>query len=58
MPPLIHQEFETDSFVICSFVPRWYDYHPQSIPAPYYHSCNEHRRIRCNDRFFQTSFNY
>ncbi len=37
-PPPVHQTFETDSFVVCSFVPRLYDYHPQSIPAPYNHS--------------------
>ena len=38
MPPPIHQTFETPSFVICAFVPRLYDYHPDSIPAPYNHS--------------------
>lgn len=38
MPPPIHQTFETNSFVVCSFVPRMYDYHPQAIPAPYNHS--------------------
>lgn len=38
LPPPIHQTFETDAFVICSFVPRLYDYHPQAIPAPYNHS--------------------
>lgn len=38
MPPPIHQTFETSAFVICSFVPRLYDYHPQAIPAPYNHS--------------------
>jgi len=38
LPPPIHQTFETDAFVICSFVPRMYDYHPLSIPAPYNHS--------------------
>jgi homogentisate 1,2-dioxygenase len=38
MPPPIHQTFEAHNFVICSFVPRMYDYHPQSIPAPYNHS--------------------
>ncbi len=38
MPPPIHQTFETRSFVICSFVPRLYDYHPLAIPAPYNHS--------------------
>jgi len=37
-PPPVHQTFETSTFVICSFVPRLYDYHPQSIPAPYHHS--------------------
>lgn len=38
MPPPIHQTFETSTFVVCSFVPRIYDYHPQAIPAPYNHS--------------------
>jgi homogentisate 1,2-dioxygenase len=37
-PPPVHQTFEAHNFVICSFVPRKYDYHPQSIPAPYNHS--------------------
>ena len=38
LPPPIHQTFETSAFVICSFVPRLYDYHPDAIPAPYNHS--------------------
>lgn len=38
LPPPIHQTFETSAFVICSFVPRLYDYHPNAIPAPYNHS--------------------
>jgi homogentisate 1,2-dioxygenase len=37
-PPPVHQTFEAHNFVVCSFVPRLYDYHPQSIPAPYNHS--------------------
>lgn len=37
-PPPVHQTFETKAFVICSFVPRLYDYHPLAIPAPYNHS--------------------
>lgn len=37
-PPPVHQTFESDGFVVCSFVPRLYDYHPDSIPAPYNHS--------------------
>lgn len=38
LPPPIHQNFEGNNFVICSFVPRLYDYHPDSVPAPYNHS--------------------
>jgi len=37
-PPPVHQTFEGAGYVICSFVPRLYDYHDQSIPAPYAHS--------------------
>ncbi|NUS54877.1 MAG: homogentisate 1,2-dioxygenase [Streptomycetaceae bacterium] len=37
-PPPVHQVFEGDNFVICNFVPRKVDYHPLSIPVPYYHS--------------------
>lgn len=37
-PPPVHQNFEGPGFVVCSFVPRLYDYHPQAIPAPYNHS--------------------
>lgn len=38
MPPPIHQTFQAQNFVICSFVPRLFDYHPLGIPAPYNHS--------------------
>jgi homogentisate 1,2-dioxygenase len=38
LPPPIHQQWEADGFVVCSFVPRLYDYHPEAIPAPYHHS--------------------
>lgn len=37
-PPPVHQQFDGQNFVICSFVPRLYDYHPLAIPAPYAHS--------------------
>jgi homogentisate 1,2-dioxygenase len=37
-PPPVHQTFDAHNFVICSFCPRLYDYHPQAIPAPYNHS--------------------
>ncbi len=37
-PPPVHVTFETRAFVVCSFCPRLYDYHPQAVPAPYNHS--------------------
>ena len=37
-PPPVHQTFDGPGFVICSFVPRLFDYHPLAIPAPYAHS--------------------
>lgn len=37
-PPPVHQTFEGHNYVMCAFVPRLYDYHPQAIPAPYFHS--------------------
>jgi len=37
-PPPVHQTFQAHNFVVCSFVPRLFDYHPLAIPAPYNHS--------------------
>jgi len=37
-PPPVHQTFEAHNFVVCSFCPRLYDYHPEAVPAPYNHS--------------------
>ena len=37
-PPPVHQTFQANGFVICSFVPRLFDFHPGAIPAPYPHS--------------------
>ncbi len=37
-PPPVHQTFEAHNFVMCAFVPRMYDYHPEAVPAPYNHS--------------------
>jgi homogentisate 1,2-dioxygenase len=37
-PPPVHQVFEGHNFVVCNFLPRKVDYHPESIPVPYYHS--------------------
>ena len=54
MPPPVHQTFEGDGFVICSFVPRMFDYHPDSIPAPYNHSNigSDEVLYYCSDDFF------
>ncbi|OLT43227.1 homogentisate 1,2-dioxygenase [Saccharomonospora sp. CUA-673] len=37
-PPPVHQAFEAQNVVVCNFVPRKVDYHPQAVPVPYYHS--------------------
>jgi len=37
-PPPVHLTFQPRNFVVCSFVPRKFDYHPLAIPAPYNHS--------------------
>jgi homogentisate 1,2-dioxygenase len=52
-PPPVHQTFEGDGFVICSFVPRLYDYHPEAIPAPYSHTnvMSDEVLYYCNDEF-------
>ncbi|MBR9727051.1 homogentisate 1,2-dioxygenase [Shewanella intestini] len=38
LPPSEHIIFTGHNFVVCNFVPRLYDFHPQAIPAPYYHN--------------------
>lgn len=52
-PPPVHQTFAGDGFVICSFVPRLYDYHEKAIPAPYNHSnvMTDEVLYYCNDEF-------
>ena len=52
-PPPVHQTFEGDGFVICSFVPRLYDFHPEAVPAPYNHSnvMTDEVIYYCNDEF-------
>jgi homogentisate 1,2-dioxygenase len=37
-PPPIHQTFAGPNFVVCSFVPRPFDFHPQAIKVPYHHA--------------------
>jgi len=52
-PPPVHQTFESEGFVICSYVPRLYDYHPLSVPAPYNHSnvASDEMLYYCNEEF-------
>jgi len=38
LPPPVHLVFTTTQFVVCNFTPRLYDFHPDAIPAPYFHS--------------------
>lgn len=38
MPPPIHQTFQANNFVVCSFCPRPLDFHPEAVPVPYVHS--------------------
>ncbi|NEM08895.1 homogentisate 1,2-dioxygenase [Geodermatophilus normandii] len=37
-PPPAHQTFEAPGFVMCNFVPRLLDYHPEAVPIPPFHS--------------------
>jgi homogentisate 1,2-dioxygenase len=52
-PPPVHQTFAGDGFVVCSFVPRLFDYHPDAIPVPYNHSNvgSDEVLYYCNDQF-------
>ena len=52
-PPPVHQTFEGDGFVLCSFVPRLFDFHPEAVPAPYNHSnvMTDEVLYYCNDEF-------
>ncbi len=37
-PPPVHQTFSGSGFVVCSFVPRPFDFHPEAIKIPYHHA--------------------
>lgn len=52
-PPPVHQTFEGPNFVVCSFVPRKVDYHPQAIPVPY-----NHHNVDSDEVLFYTGGNY
>ncbi|HTV22366.1 MAG TPA: cupin domain-containing protein [Polyangiaceae bacterium] len=38
LPPTWHGTFEAQGALICSFVPRPLDFHPEAIPCPYAHT--------------------
>lgn len=52
-PPPVHQTFESEGYVLCSFVPRLFDFHPEAVPAPYNHSnvMTDEVLYYCNDEF-------
>ncbi|QOC90013.1 homogentisate 1,2-dioxygenase [Micromonospora craniellae] len=52
-PPPVHQNFQGPNFVICSFVPRKVDYHPDAIPVPYHH-----HNVDSDEMLFYTGGNY
>jgi homogentisate 1,2-dioxygenase len=56
-PPPVHQTFAGDGWVICSFVPRLYDFHPKAVPVPYHHSnvMSDEVLYYCNDEFMSRS---
>jgi homogentisate 1,2-dioxygenase len=56
-PPPVHQTFAADGFVVCSFVPRAFDYHPEALPAPYNHSnvMSDEILYYANDEFMSRS---
>jgi homogentisate 1,2-dioxygenase len=52
-PPPVHMVFSTPHFVVCNFVPRLLDFHPHSVPAPYYHS-----NVDCDEVLYYVSGNF
>lgn len=56
-PPPVHQTFQADQFVVCSFTPRISDFHPEAIPAPYNHSnvMSDEVLYYANDKFLSRS---
>jgi homogentisate 1,2-dioxygenase len=56
-PPPVHQTFQADQFVVCSFTPRVIDFHPEAVPAPYNHSnvMSDEVLYYANDEFLSRS---
>ncbi|MGV8041295.1 MAG: flavin reductase [Thermoanaerobaculaceae bacterium] len=53
LPPTIHITFAGQGFVVCSFVPRVVDFHPEAIPCPYPHSS-----VDCDEIIFYAAGNF
>jgi len=53
LPPTWHGTFAARGLLICSFVPRLVDFHPDAIPCPYPHS-NTH----CDEILFYADGNF
>lgn len=53
LPPDWHGTFATRGALICSFVPRVVDFHPQAIPCPYPHSS-----VDCDEFLFYCEGNF
>jgi homogentisate 1,2-dioxygenase len=53
LPPPIHTTFVARGFVVCSFVPRMVDFHPEAIPCPYAHSS-----VDCDEVLFYVRGNF
>ena len=53
LPPTIHLTFVGGGFVVCSFVPRIVDFHPEAIPCPYPHSS-----VDCDEIIFYVAGNF
>jgi homogentisate 1,2-dioxygenase len=52
-PPPVHLTFQGERFVVCSFVPRLMDYHPEAVPIPYHHS-----NVHCDEVLYYVSGNF
>ena len=53
LPPTTHITFAGGGFVVCSFVPRPVDWHPEAIPCPYPHSS-----VDCDEVIFYVHGNF
>ncbi|GAC1351688.1 MAG: homogentisate 1,2-dioxygenase [Polyangiales bacterium] len=53
LPPTIHTTFVGPGFVVCSFVPRVTDTHPNAVPCPYPHSS-----VDCDEVIFYVKGNF